>query len=73
MSNYQNIWSNTLGSIELIKLHDNLKDLDYISKKLLIDINNKNDILRNGLNDCKNCGVLVDSNSRKMRSEKRNQ
>jgi hypothetical protein len=68
MTNNQNI-----GSVELYELRKNFKNLDYISKKLLTDIYNKNEILQNGLTDCKVCETKVDNNNKRTKQQKQNQ
>ncbi len=57
--------SMSAGTFEIKELRDNLKDLDYISNKLLVDMKNKNEILQNGLNDCKDCARLINNNKMK--------
>ena len=56
-----------IQEIDIKALHNNLKDLDYLSKKLLDDMVDKNRILESGLNDCATCRASINgtNNNRK--------
>ena len=51
--------------IDLQSLHANLKDLDYISKRVSKELIAKNEILKGGLRDCAQCRALIDDSTQK--------
>lgn len=47
-------------NIDLKLFLQNLKDLDYLSKKLVSEYQTKNEILKGGINDCARCSMHID-------------
>ncbi|XWV26558.1 hypothetical protein QJ857_gp0509 [Tupanvirus soda lake] len=58
--------------VDLRVLRDNLRDLDYLSKKVLIDMQEKNRILEHGLKDCRMCRRFVDNNKNRIHQRRNN-
>ncbi|XWV25297.1 putative ORFan [Tupanvirus deep ocean] len=58
--------------VDLNALRDNLKDLNFLSKKVLIDMQEKNRILEHGLKDCRSCRRFVDNNKNRMHQRRNN-
>ena len=42
-------------------LLENLKDLDKLSQKAIKEYNQKNEILKGGLNECLHCSMYLDN------------
>jgi hypothetical protein len=53
----------TIKEVDVMALRDNLRDLDYLSKKLLNDIVDKNNILESGLKKCVTCRSYINNNN----------
>lgn len=45
---------------------ENFKNIDSISSKLLTEIKYKNEILEDGITDCKECKHCIDANDTKI-------
>lgn len=57
----------SMENIDLKSLLDNLRDLDDVSQKISKEMENKNQILKGGLDDCKTCQMYI-QNSRKNKT-----
>lgn len=51
--------------VDLNMLLQNLRDLDKISRRVFRDFKQKNQILEEGLSDCKLCRISIDGNKHK--------
>ena len=67
MTNNKNV-----QEIDLRLLLNNLRDLDQISKKLIIDMGDKNEILEEGLNNCKIYKIKIDNNKKQQQMKYKN-
>lgn len=53
--------SNKQNHIDLRTLINNLRDLDYVSKRVSNELRNKNEILKGGVRDCAQCKLFIDN------------
>lgn len=58
-------------NIDINELLQNLRDLDYISRQVYNEMDQKNKILQGGLSDCKACQSYIEKIKRNNKNNKK--